>query len=313
MRILHLVTAFSRPSSDMAGSPADCAAVAARAASVLLSEHTHAFLTIGGSDVERRLACLGIRTQDRISAAGFPHSPRRALAAYLRDRPPFDRILAWHAPLREYISPGAPPSPDVPLPVISDVLRASPAVLPLPETGGAALTELAGATGEPLPLVLFGADPPDAGDAASMFRIIGIADKSGARFVMVLPRGVQGAARATRVHRDARIGCPLIISECSPVQWLPQADIVLTAAVKDPREACFRSLAEAWGVPVVTSPTAPGAETMRDYFGPAATNILSLLAAPRPSRPQVSPADIDQARSGLMIHCGIPLREEALS
>lgn len=271
-----------RPAHSPAQSASDCAALAALAATRLLPSFEHHFLTIGGSFIERRLARLGISTPDRIPRSPLPIAGKRLVSHYLDAREPFDVIQPWDLRLAKLIPQSAPAASFLSPEQFRLILRSVSLPRPSASNGSSALRDQlsAASPGLALPVVLFGADPPDAGDAASMFRVVGIADKSGSRFILVLPRGVRGADRVTRVHRDARIACPLILSERSAIEWLPLADAVLTVAVKDPRESFLRSLAQANDIPVVTSPSTAGtpAETMRDYFAPAATRLRQILA-----------------------------------
>ncbi len=287
-RILHLITAFdpalhgpdAAPSRwrGVEHAPDDCSAVAASIAISLTPQIKHEVLIIGGSRIRDRLARLGISSPNRICPLwGLPAAGARALRRFLHARTAYDAIQPWDDRLARMIPPTARAWAVPSIEELTRLLAMSSRTLapfPAPSDDPLLLQETAAHAGR-LPVVLFGADPPCAGDAASLFRVIGLADKSGERFALVLPRGVRGARRATRLHRDAQIKGPLILTDRSPVEWLSTADVVLTVAVRGGREGLLRALAQARGVPVVTAPD--GAETMREFFAPAATQLRHRL------------------------------------
>jgi hypothetical protein len=293
-RILHLVTAYDpcwNPHERVlwggrAGidTPADCPALACRAAMALAPGFDHHVLIIGGTRVERRLARIGVTARDRLCPPRFSTwAGRRLLRNFLGAQRRFDIIQPWDRRLQPMIPTDAAadrcrvrPAPSTDQ--LAALLAASTAAkLPV----SSHLREHASGE-EKLPVVVFGADPPDAGDAASLFRVLGLTEKCGYRFAVVLPRGVRGVKRVSRLHRDLRATDPLIVSDHSALEWLGAADAVLTVAVKDDREPLIRSAAAARGVPVVVSPV--GAQTMREYFAPAATRLREILDGDRGPR-----------------------------
>lgn len=290
-RILHLVTAYEpcwNPHERVLwggrtriDTPADSPALACRAAMALAPEHDHHVLIVGGTRVERRLSRIGLTARDRICPPRFSSwAGRRLVRSFLRAQRRFDIIQPWESRLQPMIPTDAAadrcrvrPAPNTD--ELAALLAASSAAA-LPAYPGLRETALGD---EKLPVVLFGADPPDAGDAASLFRVLGLTEKCGYRFAVVLPRGVRGIKRVSRLHRDLRATDPLIVSDHSALEWLGAADAVLTVAVKDDREPLIRSAAAARGVPVVVSPV--GAQTMREYFAPAATRLREILDGDR--------------------------------
>lgn len=203
----------------------------------------------------------------------------------LKGRSRFTTIQVWDESLLHLIPHGYPVSQPLSLDEQASLIASDPS----PRTD--AIPEEANlASG--LPIILFGADPADSGDAASLFRVIGLADKSGLRFALVMPRDAMGVRRVVRLHRDARIAGPLILTDRSVIDWLPATNVVLTVAVKDPREVLFRTLAESRGIPVVTSPAhdheSLGEPSLIEYFAPAATMLRKHLDGLPASPPTIA-------------------------
>ncbi|HLO40728.1 MAG TPA: hypothetical protein VK176_06875 [Phycisphaerales bacterium] len=286
MRILHLLSAFdpamdricsfgSVLTGDVQASPADVTALACRSLIEKTPGADHTVVCIGGDRALSTLRRLGLTPSHHLSRpGGFSGPARRALRHILTSRGRFSCIQVWDPSLMDLVPHGfyhAPP------PSLDDQAALIAAAHPPPAVD--VQDELAPAGDHPL--ILFGADPADAGDAASLFRVIGLSDKSDLRFALIMPRGVRGARRAIRLHRDARIASPLILSRRSAIDWAPIARVVLTVAVKDPREVLFRAFAGLYGVPVVTAPAhdteSLGEPSLIEYFAPAATMLRRIL------------------------------------
>jgi hypothetical protein len=279
MRILHLISAFdparrddslrSLLSSRTHRSHADCTALASRSAIAQSPAADHTIVAVGGDRPLAMLRQLGLHPRHRLTLpGGFAAPARRSFRKILESRGRFTAIQVWDESLLDLVPRGFPISPPLSLDEQASLIASDPTPYSttLPQEAN-----LAGG----LPVILFGADPADSGDAASLFRVIGLADKSGLRFALVMPRDVMGVRRVVRLHRDAHIAGPLILTDRSVIDWLPAANVVLTVAVKDPREVLFRTLAESRGIPVVTSPAhdheSLGEPSLIEYFAPAAT------------------------------------------
>lgn len=202
------------------------------------------------------------------------------LHRYIRSRPYFDAVQAWCHLTRGMVPPSLPASHPPSIGQISAILatfRNGPIAPDAP-----ALRRLASGT-RGLPVLLFAADPPDAGDAGALFRVIGLADKSGSRFAVVIPGGVRGVKRVARLHSDLRLDCPIMLTDRSAAEWIDAVDVALTVAVKDPRAALIGSLANARGVPVVASPDGP--MTLMEYYAPAVKELRAFLGSANPTCP----------------------------
>jgi hypothetical protein len=281
MRILHLISAFdparrddsirSLFSSRTHRSHADCTALACRSAIIQSPAADHTIVAVGGDRPLAMLHQLGLCPRHRlVLPGGFAAPARRSLRQILKNRGRFAAIQVWDESLLDLVPDHVPVSQPPTLDEQASLIASdpSPRSRNLPDESNLA---------NGLPIVLFGADPADSGDAASLFRVIGLADKSGLHFALVMPRDAMGVRRAVRLHRDARIAGPLILTDRSVIDWLPATNVVLTVAVKDPREVLFRTLAESRSIPVVTSPAhdheALGEPSLIEYFAPAATML----------------------------------------
>lgn len=288
IRILHLVTSHEPDlPGDDAGRPAvapgfrsgcDSVALACRRAIELTTGIEHHVLAVGGSRVARRLAALGVPVHDRLSpACRSAWIGRNGLLRYAHSRPPFDAVQPWCDLTRRMIPPCLPSRIPPSIEQLCRLLATFRGGVIAPDTE--VLRRLA-AGSRRLPVVLFAADPPEAGDAGALFRVIGLADKSGERFALVIPAGVRGVHRVARLHGLLHLKCPIMITDRSAAEWIDAADIVLTVAVKDPRDVLIGTFAAARGVPVVTSPDGP--MTLMEYYAPAARALRAYLARPGP-------------------------------
>ncbi|MBX3391406.1 MAG: hypothetical protein KF787_02045 [Phycisphaeraceae bacterium] len=292
--MLHLVTSHDhvlvgdgsgRPGRSGRHGPRDSGcdsiALACRRAIELTAGIEHHVLAVGGSMVENRLRALGVPVADRIApACGSTWIGRSMLHRYIRSRPYFDAVQAWCRLTRGMVPPSLPARQPPAIGRISEILATFQDGTIAPDA--TALRRLAsGPRG--LPVLLFAADPPDAGDAGALFRVIGLADKSGSRFAVVIPGGVRGVKRVARLHADLRLDCPIMLTDRSATEWIDAVDVALTVAVKDPRAAIIGSLANARGVPVVASPDGP--MTLMEYYAPAAKQLRAILASANPACP----------------------------
>ncbi|MCC6429165.1 MAG: hypothetical protein IT435_20385 [Phycisphaerales bacterium] len=260
----------------------DAAPLACRAGMRLTPGFEHRVLAIGGSDTQRRLERLGVAVRDRVSPPlGRPGLARGAISGLLRLRERFDVVQPWHASLVDAIDPAvvriaAPPTHELlgALLEITDRLEEEDL---LRRARGEELRSQLGIDGT-RPVVLFAADPPDDGEAAWLFRIIGMTDKAGERFTLVIPRGVRGIHRAAVLHRDALITSPLVVSERSGIELLDAADIaVLPRSARRDRYPAA-ALAAARGLRVI-EPTSDVVEGGDESLNPACATEYALTAA----------------------------------
>ncbi len=243
-----------------AGSPADTSALACRWAIELSGSCEHRVLIIGGSEAERRLAGLGLGSgcTDRISAAaGRRTIAARAVRRYIAGAPEFDVVQPWDESLAGLAD--ADRLRVAPVPTheeITALVLAGDSILDDDPGTAARAAELRGCLGVygRWPVVLLGADPPDCGDSATLFRILGLADKAGDRFAVILPGGVSGLLRSARVHRDARLSSPYLSSDLPAVAWVRATDVVIVPGGEGAGCGVIAALASRRSIPVVNAP-----------------------------------------------------------
>lgn len=300
MRVLHVIEAWSAASAaqrDPDSAPTDAAVLACAQDILAWPADEHHVALIGPRSALDRAAALGLHASIRLCPpAAHPRRAGRGLAAFARDRGPFDLVRAW-SPAMADLSQAAGLSIGGEQPVWSPEAVAQGVAARAALTHAEHRALLRAALGDECvePVVGVLADSPSDCEGERVGFLMGVLEYADTPLTWIVPVGASRLARSRRFRRAEHLRSPLIETTLPAAALLPALDAAIIDGRRGPDGAISRGerlitrLAAEARVPTIVRPGAWGGL----WHGPHAASVRTARTA----------APIDVARA-LMLALG---------